>query len=389
MRFGSILVIGLIAAIVGGIVGGAVAYVEVRSDLGPIAELPGEKVVAKDFKGEKLPRAEVDETHYNFGTMQRGTKKSHRFVIRNTGDAPLKVRAGTTSCKCTLSEVSEAAISPGGSTEVKVEWTAKSDNGPFRQTANILTNDPLHSTLELTIDGTIMSASGIEPPDFMFDKIPVGESRTAQVYVMAMLQDDLKVSDAVLSDASTRDRFEIKVEPVEPKDLPNKAAKRGVRISLTAKDGLPVGRFMQWLSIKTNLNDAESLEIPVMGQVVGDISVHGDRWSEEQGAWKIGSVKSSEGFKGKLNIAVRGDEADKVQFAVKSIDPKELKVSIGQPKKLKDTLVYVPLEVEIPPGLRPMVRLDTAQGEPGKIVLSTTHSKIKELAINVQFSVER
>ena len=139
---------------------------------------------------------------------------------------------------------------------VKVQWTAKSDNGPFRQTANVLTNDPLHPTLELLVDGRIMSASGVEPSELAFDKIPVGESRTAQVYVMAMLQDDLQVTDPQLSDAATRDRFDVKIEPVDPKDLPNKAAKRGVRVSVTAKEGLPIGRFTQWLSVKTNLDQS-------------------------------------------------------------------------------------------------------------------------------------
>ena len=46
---------------------------------------------------------------------------------------------------------------------------------------------------------------------------------------MAMLQDDITVSDAVLSDANTRDKFDVKIEPVDKKDLPNTAAKKGVR----------------------------------------------------------------------------------------------------------------------------------------------------------------
>ena len=41
------------------------------------------------------------------------------------------------------------------------------------------------------VDGKIMSASGVEPPDLLFDKLSVGETKTAQVYVMAMLQDEL------------------------------------------------------------------------------------------------------------------------------------------------------------------------------------------------------
>ncbi len=378
-----------VAALVGCLVGGAVAYVEVRNDLGPVNALPGEtEVTAPDASGD-LPRAESDELHYDFGSMQRGTKKSHEFTIRNAGTAPLTLRAGTTTCKCTLSEVSNSAVPPGGSTHVKVEWTAKSDNGPFRQTANILTNDPLHSTLQFTIDGKIMSVSGVEPSEFMFDKIPIGESRTAQVYVMAMLQDDLKVSDPQLSDAATRDRFKVKIEPVDTKDLPNKSARRGVRVSVTAKEGLPIGRFSQWLSLKTNLEQAESLEIPILGQVVGDISVHGPGWLEDQGALRIGSVKSSEGHKDKLIIVVRGPDAEKVAFKVLSCDPPELKVTIGKPQKLKEELVQLPLEIEISPGLRPMVRLDTAQGEAGRIVISTTHPKIKELSLGVQFVIER
>jgi hypothetical protein len=384
-----ILGIILTAAILGTAVGAAVAYVEVRRDLDPINDLPGDVQIAPRASNEALPTAVAVEPHYNFGTMQRGTTKSHDFEIRNTGVAALTVRAGTTSCKCTLSEVSDTAIPPGGTTHVKVQWTAKADNGPFRQTANIYTNDPLHPTLELTVDGEILSASGVEPADLAFGKIAVGESATAQVYVMSMLQDKIDVNTPELSNVESRDRFDVKIEPVETKDLPNKLAKSGVRVTLTAKPGLPVGRFFQWLSVKTNMADAEKLEIPVQGQIVGDISVHGTGWSEEQGALKVGSVKSSEGYKGKLHILVRGQDAEKVSFQLKSADPPELKVTLGEPKKLSGELVQVPLEIEIPAGIRPMVRLDTAQGEPAHIVLTTTHPKVKELAIGVHFSVER
>ena len=86
---------------------------------------------------------------------------------------------------------------------------------------------------------------------------------------------------------------------------------------------------------------------------------------------------------------VRGENADDVKFEIESVDPPELKVTIGEPKKLKDSLCMCRLDIEIPPGTRPMVRLDTSQGERGKFVLTTTHPKMKELAIGVQFAVER
>jgi hypothetical protein len=379
----------LIAVLVGGVVGGAVAYVQVRNDLDPVTAFPGETEIKLDAKNQKLPRVKIAEPSFKFGAMQRGTTMSHEFEIQNVGEVPLLLKAGATSCKCTLSEVGEAPVPPGGSTKVKLQWSAKSDNGPFRQTATITTNDPLQSSIELSVDGSIMSASGVEPADIAFDKIAVGDSKSAEVYVMAMLQDDLKVSDPVFSDATLRDKFVARIEPVDPKDLPNKSARRGMRVTVTLQPGLPVGRFHQWLSLRTNLTQAESLEIPISGQVVGDINVHGTGWSEERGVLNIGNVKSSEGAHNRLNIVVRGADAPNTTFTIKSVEPSEMKVSLGEPKKLKDTLLQVPLEIEIPAGTRPMVHLDTSQGEPGRIILSTTHPKIKELSVNVLFTVER
>jgi hypothetical protein len=385
-----ILTIVLIAAVVGISVGVAGAYIQVRVDPDAGTLPPGiaasDKIKSSDGDG---PRAQVDEPHFKFGSMQRGTTRSHNFTIKNVGTGPLKLEVGQTSCKCTLGDVTGKPIPPGETTHVRLEWSAKSDQGPFRQTAIVLTNDPLQSRIELTIEGEILEASGVTPPDLMFDKVAAGESKSAQVYVMARLQDKLEVTSAELSDSATRDKFDVEIEPVEPGQLPDPSAKDGVRITVTAKPGLAVGRFDQWLALKTNMPEAEKLEIPVIGRVVGDISVYGTAWNEEQGVLTIGSVKSSEGKKAKVNIVVRGPDAAKVTFKVLSEDPSELNATIGEPKQLKETLVHVPVEIEVPAGTPPMVRLDTVQGDAGRIVIESSHPTIKELVLGVRFSVER
>jgi hypothetical protein len=380
----------VLAALIGVLAGGAVAYVEVRSDPDALDQLEGELAANANLSDKESPHIVVDQPHYDFGTMQRGTSKSHEFVIRNTGTAPLKIRNGGTTCKCTLSKVADESIPPGGSTTVKLEWSAKADGGPFGQTATILTNDPTQSKVELRVDGQIMAISNVEPPDFLFDKLAVGETKSVPVYVMSMLQDELSVTDAQISDPTIRDKFDVKIEPVDPKDLPNKLAKRGYRVTVTAKDGLPVGRFRSWVTLHTDLTDATKLEVPIIGQVVGDISVTGVAgWNAEDGVLTIGSVKSSEGGQGKAFLVVRGPGAADIKFDVKSKEPDVLKVTLGEPKKLKDTLVQVPVTIDIPKDTRPMVHLDTAQGEAARIVFSTSHPKIKELSLSVRFAVER
>jgi hypothetical protein len=385
-----ILPILVFAALVGVAIGGAVAYVEVRSDATDVPPPPAatSKEIAKI--DADAPRAEVDQPHYHFGSMERGREKSHEFVIRNVGGSPLTLKVLSSTCKCTLGNVTGEPIKPGESTHVKLDWKALAEEGPFRQTAKIETNDPSQPELELTIEGDIVSAKGVQPPDFVFDKIAVNESKTAEVFVMAMLQDELEVSSAELSDLTTRDKFDVKIEPVEKEELPDPKAKAGVKVTLTAKPGLPMGRFDQSLTLHTNLKDGEVIHIPVYGKLVGDISIHGNSsWVAEQDTLNMGQVKSSEGRKAHLNVVVRGENAANVQFDVASVDPPELKVTLGEPKKLKDTLLHVPLEIEVPAGTRPMVRLDSIQGDAAKVVLSTTHPTVKELTFSVRFAVER
>lgn len=384
----------LVSTCIGVLVGTSMAYIDLSEtssnitalpELGDSAPTPREAAAGAGSG----PRVQVDEPRHDFGSMQRGTSKSHGFVVKNVGNAPLTLRVGQTTCKCTLGEVTHDAVPPGGSTTVMLEWKALADNGPFRQSATLITNDPLASSIELSIEGQVTEATNVSPSEFLFDKISVGETKSAEVILMAMLQDELTVSEAKIADDPSSGLFDVKVEPVERDKLPNPLAKQGVKITVTARPRLPVGRLHQWLSLHTNLDEAAQIDIPLVGRVVGDISVHGIAWNEEAGVLVLGKVKSSEGKRQRLNVVVRGANAADVKLELQSSDPAELKVAIGAPRVLSDVLVHYPVDVEVPAGTRPMVRLGTAQGEEGRIVLNTTHPNIKELVLGVRFAVER
>ena len=384
-----LLSIVLTAAICGVAVGAAIAYVETRPSAG--SPVPTAARATDSAATDTGPRVEVvGGTTYNFGSMQRGTTKSHEFTFRNVGQAPLTLRVLSTTCKCTVGDVSHAPVPPGESVGVRLEWSAVTNMGEYRQSAAIETNDPRQSRVNLSVEGSVTEASGIYPPELIFDKVTAGETRSADVYVMALLQDTLEVGEPTLSIEENRKFFDVSVEPVEPASLPNPKAKRGVRIRVTVKPGLPLGRFDQWLTVTTNLEDAEKLKIPVIGRVVGNISVHGrPYWNEEQGVVRIGHVKSATGIRAPLNIVIRGEGADNAELSIASSDPPELKATLGEPKRLKDTLVHVPLVIEIPPGTPPMARLDTQQNDEARIVLKTNQPDVPEMIIPVRFAVER
>ena len=89
-----ILPVIMIAALVGTLVGAAVAYVQVATD--PlVTSLPGEKATDTFAlpTDASAPRVVAVEPDFNFGTMQQGRRKSHTFVFQNKGAAPLTLRS--------------------------------------------------------------------------------------------------------------------------------------------------------------------------------------------------------------------------------------------------------------------------------------------------------
>ncbi len=102
---------------------------------------------------EPAPKVVVDQSRYDFGTLDMASQGSHEFVFTNAGKAPLKLAAGETSCRCTMSELAQKEIPPGGSTKVTITWKPKDQPGPYEQTAKILTNDPQRPEVTLTVSG--------------------------------------------------------------------------------------------------------------------------------------------------------------------------------------------------------------------------------------------
>jgi hypothetical protein len=314
---------------------------------------------------------------------------SHEFVVKNTGNAPLTLKVSATSCKCTLGVATDKPILPGETTTVKMEWHVEGEPGRFRQTATLLTNDPLKSQIFLTIEGLISEAVSVRPQGFLFDRIALGAEKSADVLVLSFLDDNLKLEGGEFVPADKGEFFGVRIEPVGKDELSDDDAKAGARVTLTAKPGLPVGAISNRFRLRTNLPDAPTVEIPMSGRVVGEISVHGSDFDDERGVLRLGSVKSSEGKVARLNLVVRGEGAADVKFQVASLDPSELRVTIGESRRLNDNLAHVPVEVAVAPDTQPMVRLGTAQGREGRIILSTSHRSVHEVSIGVRFSVER
>lgn len=342
--------------------------------------------------GEPVPKVVVEQTKFDFGTLdlQEKEKRSHQFTFANDGNAPLTLTRGGTSCRCTVSEVEKEQVSPGESSKVTLSWQPTGEPGPFQYTAKILTNDPAQPKVTLTISGKITAVMRASPAELVFTQVSAGEPSTATARLFGYLDQPLKILDHKWSDPAISKYFAVEFQPLSAGDFKDDPlAKSGVLARITVKPGLPQGPFRQKIVLQTNLGSPAELTLPVQGTVGSDIAIVGHGWDTESGTLNLGAVRSSAGRQARLILVVRGPHRKEVKFKPITAVPGLLKVRLGATSEINNgAVVQTPLIIDIPPGSPPANHLGSQQGQLGEIVIETTHPQVHELRILVRFAIE-
>jgi hypothetical protein len=387
------LAIVVIAALLGLALGVGITWAELGAYTQPPPGigLDGGATVAASGENNPLPKAVlVNGDTFNFGIMEQDTSRSYEFEIRNEGEAPLTLIKRSTTCKCTMSELSKGHLEPGESTKVKLDWMAYSDEGSFRHGALIETNDPRRQFINFTIEGQVTHSHRVAPRELVFSSISVSEEASAPVNLYAFHADELRIKKHEFGDPSTADRFELRIENMPAEQLEKiEGAKAGKIARLIVKPGLPLGEIHQRIRIHLDLPGDPVVEVPIEGRVIGDISMVGPRaWDDERGVLSLGEVDASTGVKSKgMFLLVKGRHRDEVRLRATEIRPDFLRIHFDDPQPLDNqSVIKIPFTIEVPPG-SPPGDYNGLVNKAGRIEIETGHPISPRLRLNVTFSV--
>ena len=208
---------------------------------------------------QHAPRAVTNSIGFNFGDVYRGEIISQVFVIRNDGDAELKLTDFKTSCGCEVTSW-DKSVPPGKEGEATLEVQTVSQSGEITKTATLYTNDPERPTIVFTLMANVLNGSPLRQgryigpvflsPDWRAALYAVtGKKATAEFSITA----DDKPVKVLRVEAGTR-QFTARVEAVEP----GRSYKLIVESLPTAKPDLYVDRLRV-------ITDSESLPAFTIG----------------------------------------------------------------------------------------------------------------------------
>ena len=382
-----VLVLGIVGVIVG--IGSAVVRFQSTgwdsSSLGS-APIPGGSRSQPDIPIVGKPLVVIDDDVHDFGVLEASQSGSHDFVIANKGNAVLKLTPGGTSCQCTLSRITQEEIQPGESSTVTVDWHGKDNAGYFRHVATIFTNDPRKLRVSLTIQGRLTGPIGASPQELTFSRITSGDTAEGTVKLFGYLDEPLEITGVELSDP---EHLDVSIGPLSAEEVGKEpGAKSGKLLQVTVKSGLPLGRFIETITLNTNVKTLNHFELSVQGSIGSEISIVGPKWSQKRGFVDLGVVDPAVGAEQTLLIRVGGENRKEVKFKFSAAIPELLEAELGEPTESSDgRMVVTKLIVRVPKGSRPAAFLGPDRENLGCVSIGTIPSGSPDLNVYVRFAV--
>jgi hypothetical protein len=327
------------------------------------------------------PKAVTPRTEFKFEVMEMHSQGTYQFLIRNEGDAPLKLEVASTSCKCTAGTVDGQPIEPGESTFVAMTWNTGSQTRYYKQWATIKTNDPNRREISFYVEGPIRNDFRLDPETIELGEFIPGETKKVEAIIESDRNNTFEIARAVVSDPA----FKVTTTPLEESELAAREMVRGFRFQIDVPQNLSKGDVNQVLQIALKLRpeseEVQAYSIPIEGRVLGKIAVAGP--NVNQWGWiTFGAKPHGVGAKAKLKVVVR-DEVGELKIAKQTVEPDFLKVELT-PSKSSDSGRVYDLVVEVPADAPPCAHRGDNMA---KIHFQFDHPRIEKLDLKVDFSV--
>ncbi len=327
------------------------------------------------------PKAVIDDSMHDFVSMEAGKEERHTFVIRNEGEAPLKLKGGPVQCKCTVAKLNLNEVLPGESAEIEMSWKPTAVEEEFHQKADIWTNDPENSKVELHVKGAVVELVTISPRgDWALNRIEGGETRKITGFIFSQHLDGFNI----LGHETSTELVTAEFEPMSDEELEKERAKCGYQIHVTVKGEMAVGKFRATLTMMTDIDGGQDFDIHLWGLRPGPFSILGESWFAKNMLVRIGEVERSQGKTVKLSMFVTPGE-EPIEFETVSTDPPFLDLtfekdeSFDVPAREKYWMIFT-----VPPDSP--VGVWTGE-RTGTIVVNTNSDAMPQIELNAELIV--
>ena len=209
------------------------------------------------------PRLKLSAEQVSFGTIDPYTPRTLDVIVKNVGEAVLKLTSVKSSCQCTQAHLEKDSVAPGGQTILRVEMNPQRYHGDSPRIQVLLaSNDPDNRASIIKVSADIEPEFVVEPKELDFGEIPVGEKRVLILHARQELDGEFEVTRITKSVGRIDTRFK---EVTAPDDKGRRSFEIEATVMPDAKPGTLDGNLAVW----TNIKRIPYVQIRVKGRIIG------------------------------------------------------------------------------------------------------------------------
>ncbi len=206
------------------------------------------------------PKLACDEPVHDFGVVDPSQAVEHTFLIRNDGTLTLEITRVHASCGCTVANISEQQIPPGGESRITTRLSLQGKSGTQQKTVFVDSNDPAQPQTILTLRGTATPSLSVSPAQVAASRIAPGSTPAAQVSISSSDDTDFRITAV----GTTSDQLAATVDTLE--------SNRNYRVNIALK--APISATVHAsVVINTDHPKRARVEIPVSFTIARELVV--------------------------------------------------------------------------------------------------------------------
>jgi hypothetical protein len=217
------------------------------------------KTDAKDAK----PKAVAVEPVADVGSVPKGDKISHDFLIKNEGTADLTITNVQPACGCTVAEF-DKLIKPGATGKVHAVVDTTTFSGPIAKGISVFTNDPATPKIELTLHAKIDPYISVKPGYARYI-IVQGESQEGTIS-QSLWAPDGSAWDITGVD-SPYPYLKVTYREAKPEERVADAKGKQWQVEMKLANDAKVGPLSDYVTVHTSHPKQKIVQIPVSGFV--------------------------------------------------------------------------------------------------------------------------
>ena len=140
------------------------------------------------------PLVKFSQDTVNIGCLNPFDKVSQSIVVHKQGQRALKLTVSNRPCDCIAARISDEKLTRGEKGVVGIDFTAPEQEGLFRHTLLIATNDPRQREVSLTIEGEVRRTVWTEPNVIAFAQLTPQEVKAQEIRVFANWAEGLELA---------------------------------------------------------------------------------------------------------------------------------------------------------------------------------------------------